>query len=119
MIDKYLVTGIAIIFVIFTLIKTKLPHYTLPAFPLLALLLARHWQGAAIGETARLLAVKQSQSLPPVCGLQSRSLFLRWWRGFFRRISSFKNHAHLCNRTCNLPRWNSRSRVWSGIFDRA
>jgi hypothetical protein len=24
-----------------------LPHYTLPAFPLLALLLARHWQGAA------------------------------------------------------------------------
>src|SRR5207244_6149929 len=27
---------------IFSLIKTKLPHYTLPAFPLLALLLARH-----------------------------------------------------------------------------
>ena len=48
LIDKYLVTGIAIIFIIFTLIKTKLPHYTLPAFPLFALLLARHWQGAAI-----------------------------------------------------------------------
>jgi 4-amino-4-deoxy-L-arabinose transferase-like glycosyltransferase len=48
LIDKYSVTGIAIIFIIFTLIKTKLPHYTLPAFPLLALLLARHWQGAAI-----------------------------------------------------------------------
>jgi 4-amino-4-deoxy-L-arabinose transferase-like glycosyltransferase len=46
-IDNYLVTGIAIIFVIFTLVSTKLPHYTLPAFPLLALLLARHWQGAA------------------------------------------------------------------------
>jgi 4-amino-4-deoxy-L-arabinose transferase-like glycosyltransferase len=40
-IDNYLVIGIAIIFVIFTLVKTKLPHYTLPAFPLLALLLAR------------------------------------------------------------------------------
>jgi hypothetical protein len=39
--DKYLVAGTAIIFIIFTLIKTKLPHYTLPAFPLLALLLAR------------------------------------------------------------------------------
>jgi len=39
--DHYLITGIAIIFVIFTLVKTKLPHYTLPAFPLLALLLAR------------------------------------------------------------------------------
>src|SRR5437870_1372626 len=43
-IDNYLITGVAIIFVIFSLIKTKLPHYTLPAFPLLALLLARHWQ---------------------------------------------------------------------------
>jgi 4-amino-4-deoxy-L-arabinose transferase-like glycosyltransferase len=45
--DNYLITGIAIIFVIFTLVATKLPHYTLPAIPLLALLLARHWQGAA------------------------------------------------------------------------
>jgi 4-amino-4-deoxy-L-arabinose transferase-like glycosyltransferase len=44
-IDSYLITGIAIIFVIFTLVATKLPHYTLPAFPLLALLLARNWQG--------------------------------------------------------------------------
>jgi 4-amino-4-deoxy-L-arabinose transferase-like glycosyltransferase len=40
-IDNYLIIGIAVIFVIFTLVKTKLPHYTLPAFPLLALLLAR------------------------------------------------------------------------------
>ena len=48
LIDNYLVTGIAIIFIIFTLIKTKLPHYTLPAFPLLALLLARHWQEMAM-----------------------------------------------------------------------
>jgi 4-amino-4-deoxy-L-arabinose transferase-like glycosyltransferase len=46
-IDNYLLTGIAIIFVIFTLVATKLPHYTLPAFPLLALLLGRHWQGVA------------------------------------------------------------------------
>jgi 4-amino-4-deoxy-L-arabinose transferase-like glycosyltransferase len=49
LIDNYLLWGIAIIFVIFTLVSTKLPHYTLPAFPLLALLLARHWsQGAAV-----------------------------------------------------------------------
>jgi 4-amino-4-deoxy-L-arabinose transferase-like glycosyltransferase len=47
--DTYLLAGIAIIFVIFTLVSTKLPHYTLPAFPLLALLLARHWhQGSTI-----------------------------------------------------------------------
>jgi 4-amino-4-deoxy-L-arabinose transferase-like glycosyltransferase len=42
-IDNYLLSGIAIIFIIFSLVKTKLPHYTLPAFSLLALLLARHW----------------------------------------------------------------------------
>jgi 4-amino-4-deoxy-L-arabinose transferase-like glycosyltransferase len=47
-IDNYLITGVAIIFVIFSLIKTKLPHYTLPALPLLALLVARHWQEAAV-----------------------------------------------------------------------
>ncbi len=40
-IDNYLITGVVIIFVIFTSVKTKLPHYTLPVFPLLALLLAR------------------------------------------------------------------------------
>jgi hypothetical protein len=39
--DSYLIAGTAIIFVLFTLVKTKLPHYTLPAFPLLALLLAK------------------------------------------------------------------------------
>src|SRR5438874_7659017 len=39
-IDIYLLTAAGIIFVIFSLIKTKLPHYTLPAFPLLSLLLA-------------------------------------------------------------------------------
>jgi 4-amino-4-deoxy-L-arabinose transferase-like glycosyltransferase len=39
--DIYLLSGAAIIFLIFTLVSTKLPHYTLPAFPLLALLLAR------------------------------------------------------------------------------
>ena len=41
-IDNYLLSGVAIIFIIFSVIKTKLPHYTLPAFGLLALLLARH-----------------------------------------------------------------------------
>jgi 4-amino-4-deoxy-L-arabinose transferase-like glycosyltransferase len=39
--DNYLIVGSAIIFFLFTFVKTKLPHYTLPAFPLLALLLAK------------------------------------------------------------------------------
>jgi 4-amino-4-deoxy-L-arabinose transferase-like glycosyltransferase len=48
-IDRYLLSGIAIIFIIFSLVKTKLPHYTLPAFGLLALLLARHWPERVAG----------------------------------------------------------------------
>jgi len=40
-VDNYLLVGAGVIFVIFTFVKTKLPHYTLPAFPLLALLLAK------------------------------------------------------------------------------
>jgi 4-amino-4-deoxy-L-arabinose transferase-like glycosyltransferase len=37
----YLLVIAATVFVVFTLVKTKLPHYTMPAFPCLALWLAR------------------------------------------------------------------------------
>jgi 4-amino-4-deoxy-L-arabinose transferase-like glycosyltransferase len=37
----YLLMVAAIVFVVFSLVKTKLPHYTIPAFPLIALWLAR------------------------------------------------------------------------------
>lgn len=49
--DRYLVVGALIIFLIFSLVKTKLPHYTLPAFPLLALLLARHARALQLSRT--------------------------------------------------------------------
>ncbi|HEY4256576.1 MAG TPA: glycosyltransferase family 39 protein [Candidatus Udaeobacter sp.] len=63
-IDRYLLSGIAIIFVIFSLIKTKLPHYTLPAFGLLALLLARHWPGgAALSRAPHAFGVTNRRSL--------------------------------------------------------
>src|SRR5947207_12692849 len=52
-VDTYLLSGIAVVFVIFTLVSTKLPHYTLPAFPLLALLLARHWHQTAADGSRR------------------------------------------------------------------
>src|SRR3954451_23336964 len=53
LLDTYLLSGIAVIFVIFTLVSTKLPHYTLPAFPLLSLLLARHWHQGTVVESRR------------------------------------------------------------------
>ena len=45
---RYLLANAALIFVVFSLIVTKLPHYTLPAFPFLALLFARSWTAAAL-----------------------------------------------------------------------
>jgi 4-amino-4-deoxy-L-arabinose transferase-like glycosyltransferase len=50
--DLYLIAGTAVIMVIFTIVKTKLPHYILPAFPLLSLLLARHWLASGASERA-------------------------------------------------------------------
>lgn len=41
--DRYLIAGTVLTFGVFTFSATKLPHYTLPAFPLIALLLDRHW----------------------------------------------------------------------------
>jgi 4-amino-4-deoxy-L-arabinose transferase-like glycosyltransferase len=43
--ETYLVTGVALVFGIFTLSWTKLPHYTLPAFPFMALLMGAWWGG--------------------------------------------------------------------------
>jgi 4-amino-4-deoxy-L-arabinose transferase-like glycosyltransferase len=45
-IDIYLLSGIGVVFIIFTFVTTKLLHYTLPAFPLLALLFVKRWFGA-------------------------------------------------------------------------
>src|SRR5436305_5714388 len=42
--DQFLLAGTLIIFGIFTMVQTKLPHYTLPAFPLLAVLVARRFE---------------------------------------------------------------------------
>ena len=59
-IDIYLMSGTAVIFIIFSLIKTKLPHYTLPAFPLLALLLARLCSRQANSVASKLDGFKRS-----------------------------------------------------------
>ncbi len=41
--EKYLWLGVGLVFGVFSLVRTKLPHYTLPAFPLLALALVANW----------------------------------------------------------------------------
>ncbi|HEX8372669.1 MAG TPA: glycosyltransferase family 39 protein [Chthoniobacterales bacterium] len=47
--QRYLLLQALLFFVVFSLVKTKLPHYTLPAFPMLALLIA----GVVTGEQVR------------------------------------------------------------------
>ena len=48
--DQFLLAGALIIFGIFTLVQTKLLHYTLPAFPLLALLVARRFDALRLSK---------------------------------------------------------------------
>jgi 4-amino-4-deoxy-L-arabinose transferase-like glycosyltransferase len=48
--DQFLLAGTLVIFGIFTLVQTKLPHYTLPAFPLLALLVARRFESLRLSK---------------------------------------------------------------------
>lgn len=42
----YLLANFLAVFAVFSLVSTKLPHYILPGFPFLALLLMLHWQEA-------------------------------------------------------------------------
>lgn len=49
-IERYLISGTLLVFIIFSLSRTKLPHYTLPAFPFMALLLAAWWREAKRSE---------------------------------------------------------------------
>jgi 4-amino-4-deoxy-L-arabinose transferase-like glycosyltransferase len=46
--DQFLLAGALVIFGIFTLVQTKLPHYTVPAFPLLAMLVARRFESLGL-----------------------------------------------------------------------
>jgi 4-amino-4-deoxy-L-arabinose transferase-like glycosyltransferase len=48
--DQFLLAGAAVVFGIFTFVQTKLPHYTLPAFPLLALLIARRFDSLRLSK---------------------------------------------------------------------
>jgi 4-amino-4-deoxy-L-arabinose transferase-like glycosyltransferase len=54
--ENYLLGPIFIVLLVFTLIQTKLPHYVLPAYPMLAILVARQvaeskWRGGLLGIT--------------------------------------------------------------------
>lgn len=46
--DTYFLLNAGLIFLVFSLMVTKLPHYTLPAFPFLSLFFARRWTAAGL-----------------------------------------------------------------------
>ncbi|HUZ08151.1 MAG TPA: glycosyltransferase family 39 protein [Candidatus Paceibacterota bacterium] len=53
----YLFVQAALVFLTFTLVRTKLPHYTLPAFPFIAIWLARAVPGLKIWKWASAMAI--------------------------------------------------------------
>jgi 4-amino-4-deoxy-L-arabinose transferase-like glycosyltransferase len=64
----YLLTQAAVVFAVFTLAATKLPHYTLPAFPCLALWLSFH-----------LDSVRLRRGVAVQAALLVVALFGFWW----------------------------------------
>jgi 4-amino-4-deoxy-L-arabinose transferase-like glycosyltransferase len=68
--DIYLIGGIALTFLTFTLLSTKLPHYVLPAFPLLSILLAGSLRDARFPQrwaiVMAVLAITFSLAIPPL-----------------------------------------------------
>jgi 4-amino-4-deoxy-L-arabinose transferase-like glycosyltransferase len=109
-IDNYLLTGAAIIFIIFTLVQTKLPHYTLPAFPLLALLLAR-----------KLEAEKTATRFFRSCAFASASVYLAIALFVPPVVARFFPAYQLCRESCDHLRpgtefgaisFNEPSLVW-------
>src|SRR4029077_8422164 len=55
--ERYALCGIGVVFVVFSLLQTKLPHYTLPAFPLIAILVGRTIHESRFRSTVAVSAV--------------------------------------------------------------
>ena len=68
---SYLLAQAALVFAVFTLVRTKLPHYTLPAFPCLALWLGLRISAVKDSETriAQGLAIMSALALVLTLGL--------------------------------------------------
>jgi 4-amino-4-deoxy-L-arabinose transferase-like glycosyltransferase len=107
--EAFLAGGTLIVFGIFSLVRTKLPHYTLPVFPFLCLLLVREWQmsgsslrwprRAAAVMTAAMLTV--SLLLLPVVARHFPSYQLAkqctpWLQPEMELASASYNEASLC-----------------------
>jgi len=65
--EIFALSGIFVVFAVFSIMETKLPHYTLPAFPLLAILLARHLSLAAEEGQRRLTIGRWAGAVVVVC----------------------------------------------------
>jgi hypothetical protein len=55
--ERYALSGIGVVFLVFTLLQTKLPHYTLPAFPLIAILVGRTIHDSRLSRVLAVLAI--------------------------------------------------------------
>jgi 4-amino-4-deoxy-L-arabinose transferase-like glycosyltransferase len=76
--ERYLLSGILVTFVIFTLGWSRRGYYTMPAFPLIALLLAGLWWRAGrsqrvLGRLAAVLTIISLVVMPPIWIIANRT----------------------------------------------
>lgn len=84
----YLLLQVSLVFVVFTLVRTKLPHYILPAFPMLSLWLA-----------LRLTSQPSSADWLPRWGLAMCLLALLLTLGLFQAVRPYFVAANLFRQT--------------------
>jgi hypothetical protein len=84
--DPYLLQYVAGVFTVFTLMVSKLPHYTLPAIPALALIFARRWSWA--------MRASKRMTWLPTCFTLILVLFVAAVSLDFAKLSPAKELAH-------------------------
>lgn len=88
---SYLLSGVVMTFALFTFYTTRLPHYTLPAFPLLSLLLAREWVSA----NRPLVSLRNWAAAMVAVNLIAAFLFAPWFRAHTPAIQLAQSAAPL------------------------
>jgi 4-amino-4-deoxy-L-arabinose transferase-like glycosyltransferase len=104
--ERYALCGIGVVFVVFSLLQTKLPHYTLPAFPLIAILVGRTIHESRFRRIAAVSAIAV-YLLIALVGFQSIAPDFPS-KGIFERVAE---HLSASTRTASIG-YDEPSLIW-------
>jgi 4-amino-4-deoxy-L-arabinose transferase-like glycosyltransferase len=104
--ERYALCSIGVVFIVFSLLQTKLPHYTLPAFPLIAILVGRTIRESRLRKIVAISAIAAYLGIA-VVGFP-------WFASYFPSKSIFQQfaeHLSTSTRTASIG-YNEPSLIW-------